>query len=274
MVISIIAVLMGILLPATGRVKQHARSLLGMNNQKQSATGLSLYAEDNQQRYPESVATLGTGMHWNWTEPLMLIGEQKRSPRLHRALSEYLNPYITDSLTLFCPSTPRVYPYLEQAWRAGDTWDHPETYPDLDPVSGSYCFYFNYTGFLPDTGRIFYGPRGPADARSRSTLVMTDYLGYDHWRSPFSYGSCEKFSRCEITRGSSVSSDYWSIFAGDPPDKHPAGKAKAVFTDTHVEYYSISEAVPLKVSISPDGSMPYPDGIGPGVFYLPGSAIK
>ena len=43
----------------------------------------------------------------------------------------------------------KFYKHLQQSWDAGDDWDHPETSPRPDPVFGTYCFYWNYTGYLP-----------------------------------------------------------------------------------------------------------------------------
>jgi hypothetical protein len=49
----------------------------------------------------------------------------------------------------------------------------------------------------------------------------------------------------------------------------------AGFTDGHVESFKSSEVVPMKVSITPNGSVPYPSGVGlgPGDFYLPEIAL-
>src|SRR4030042_6871003 len=79
-VISIIALLTGILLPSLSRAKGRARTVLGMNNQRQIIGAVGYYALDNDETYPESVATLGFGDHWNWQEPTMLGGYVERSP--------------------------------------------------------------------------------------------------------------------------------------------------------------------------------------------------
>jgi prepilin-type processing-associated H-X9-DG protein len=50
-------------------------------------------------------------------------------------------------------------------------------------------------------------------------------------------------------------------------------KLNAGYTDGHVESYKTSEVVPMKVSLIPDGSVPYPNGVGPGIFYLPANAV-
>jgi hypothetical protein len=49
---------------------------------------------------------------------------------------------------------------------------------------------------------------------------------------------------------------------------------RAGFTDGHVETYSPSDVLPMKVSTTADGTTPYPDGVGPGIFYLPRTAFR
>ena len=51
-VISIIAILAAMLLPALSRVKYKAKLVVCMNNQKQIATGATLYASENNGRWP------------------------------------------------------------------------------------------------------------------------------------------------------------------------------------------------------------------------------
>lgn len=275
MVISVIALLMGILVPAFGKVKRHVRSFVGMSNQRQIVTAVICYELDNDGRYPDSVATIGTGDHWHWQEPTMLTAYRRRSPNVNRSMSAYLRDYIKDVELLFSPDAPKEYKYLDEMWQAGDDWDNPDTPATEDPVIGTYCFYWNYKGFLSDDETIFNGPRGSSSGRRRSKLLVTDYFGYDHWRSPKAYSSSVRFGHAVVTPGTPISSAFWSY----PPleDQGAAGpvsiKLRAGYTDGHVEYYSGADVVPMKVPITADGSVPYPDGVGPGEFFLPINAL-
>ena len=271
-VIAIISALMGILLPGLGKARYQARTLLGIGNQREITSGVSLFASDNNEQYPESVATIGDDSTWNWQEPMMMTGYRARSPRMHRSMSAYLQPYIEDAGIMYCLNAPRKYDYLQNAWNAGDEWDNPETPPVEDPVSGTYCFYWNYTGYLEERDYLFKGPQSSASGRERSKLLVSDYFGYDHFRSPNSYGSCEKFAGSSITEGTLLSSAYWSregVAGSDAPEI----KLHAGYTDGHVETYSASDTLTMKVIWKPEIGEPYPDDIGPGCFYLPRNAL-
>ncbi len=271
-VISIISLLMGILVPAANSVRRQAYSLLGMRNQREVSTALSLFAADNRDRYPDSVATVGFDDKWNWSDPTKMIGNRKRSPQVHRSMSAYLHDYIEDGETMSCPSAPQKHKYVQEAWDAGDDWDNPDTPVPSDPFGGTYCFYWNYIGYLPESNTLFRGPSGPASMGRYSQLLVTDYFGYDHWRSPGAFGSCERLSGGEVVPETWLLSAYWSI-DGDPAVRLPKVKLHAAYTDGHVQAYTPSDAVPMKVSITPDGVPPYPDGAGPGDFYIPGNAV-
>ena len=274
-VISIISVLMAILMPVLGKIRRQARMLQGISNMRAIVNAVQYYALDNTNNYPESVATIGVGSYWNWQEPTMLTGYRKRSPQLHRSMSAYLGEYIRSAKTIFCINAPEKYKYLQQAWEAGDEWDNPDTAPVPDPVIGVYCFYWNYLGYLGQPWGIFRGPYSTFKGPGESDLLVTDYFGYDHWRSPDAYGSCEQLRKADITPGTYVSSAYWSCpGTGSEVERQKLNiKLNAGYMDGHVESYNPSETVPMKVSISPDGSVPYPDGIGPGIFYLPLKAL-
>ncbi len=272
---SIITTLMAILMPVLARIRRNARNVVTMNDQRQLVMSLNIYTMDNKGRYPESVATIGTeDGSWNWQEPTMVIGYKKRNSYVHRAVSEYLGSYIKDPSVMFCSNTPERYKHTEQSWASGDKWDNPDTLARQDPVIGSYCFYWNYIGFVEE-GKVFKGPRLQSGGVGESTLLVSDYLGYGHWRSPKSYGSCERLRNAVITSGTWVSSAYWSC--SQPYDnaalKGLGIKLNAGYTDGRVESYKPSETIPMKVSLTADGGVPYPDEMGPGIFLLPQNSL-
>jgi hypothetical protein len=282
-VLGIISVMMGVLLPALGKVRRRVRAVHGISNQRQIVCGLNLYAMDNNNRYPESVAVMGTPASWLWQDPRMLCGSKMLSPGPHRAMSEYLWDYIEDASVMYCPSAPSKYPRLQEAWDAGDDWDSsdPNTFsPEGELLSGTYCFYWNYLGVL-EGGGLFRGPRGPSRERGRSELLVSDYFGYGNWRREDAYGSCEPFRGASVTPGRATNSAYWSgraVDANDVSQNAPGIELHAGYADGHVETYSPADAVPMLISMNSNGIPP--DGYwldmpgSPGIFYLPAEALR
>ena len=206
----------------------------------------------------------------------MLTGYRKRSRQLQRSMSAYMRSYVENASVMFCPNGPKKYRYLQEAWDAGDEWDNPETAPMPDPVIGVYCFYWNYVGYLGQQRRLFRGPSGPLGGWEQSKLLVSDYFGYGHWRSPDAYGSCEKFRGANVTEGTWISSAYWSRSAlgGKIYRDKLALKLHAGYTDGHVEIYSTSDTLTMKVIWNRETNEPYPHGLGPGSFYLPRNALR
>ncbi len=266
--VSIVSTLLAILVPAVNLVRSQARAILGMHNQREIGNALTLFSMDNNDRYPESVATVGISDQWSWSDPTKMIGIEERSPQLHRSMSAYLRDYIPDAKTMFCPNAPRRYKYLQEAWDAGDAWDNPDTPRRTDPLGGTYCFYWNYVGYLSESQTLFRGPTGPASMGRYNQLLVSDYFGYDHWRSPGAFGSCERLKGAEVVEETQLLSSYWAT-KGNPEVAMPKVKLRAAFTDGHVETYTASEVVPMKISMTPEGVPPYPDGSTGGTFFVP-----
>jgi prepilin-type N-terminal cleavage/methylation domain-containing protein len=275
-VLGIISALMAILVPAVGRVRRQARSLLSARNLREITAAAGTFASDHDERYPPSVATVGVAETWNWQEPTMLTGYLRRTPGVHRSISAYLHDYIEDAEILFCPSAPSRYRYLQEAWDAGDEWDHPETPAVPDAVMGTYCIYWNYVGFLADVNGIFVGPSGPARGYRESSVLVTDYFGYDYWRSPASYGSCERLPDPQVIDGTYISSAYWACpgkGAAQERDRLTV-RLRAGYVDGHIESYSPANARPMKVILNPRTGEPHPDDVGKGTFYLPRVGLR
>lgn len=278
-VLFVLALLMSILVPAVRKAKRSAMSVVSRVNQRQTVAGTLCYGADENGRFPESVATLGTGTRWSWREPTVLTGFQKRSPTIYRSVSQYLRPYLESAPTMFCPSSPTKYGYMNEAWLAGDAWDNPDPGTALeDPLFGNYCLYWNYIGYLEDKGIPFIGPRTSSGRNGESKLLISDYFGYGHWRNELTYGSRQAWGSCEklpspgVTVGTSVACDFWSRCSSDQqiPLEAIDIKLNAGYVDGHVKSYSPADTVIMKISMKPDGTVPYPDDISPGgLFYLP-----
>ncbi len=277
-VLGIISILTATLIPVLGKVRQQARRVISVGNMREIAGAVTCYADDNNGRYPPSVATLGFGNNWNWQEPTYLTAYRKRSTAMYRSVSAYLHRYLAEADSLFCPSAPVKYKYLQQAWDAGDEWNNPDIAPLPEALLGTYCLYWNYTGYLGEDAGLFRGPRGPVRGSREGRILVTDYLGYDHFRSPKAYGSCERFRHATVTEGSDISSAFWSRPGQWTSEELAALNVKlyAGYVDGHVESYLPTDTVPMQVILHPETGEPYPDnaGISPGIFYLPRLGLR
>ena len=276
-VVFVCSLLLSILVPALCKAKRTVRSLVSANNQKHIVMGVTCYSSDDNGKFPDSVAKLGKATRWNWREPQTLAGYKKSTPATYRSVSAFLRPYIESSSTMFCPSSPSVYSFAEEAWMAGDSWDNPDTTVGAeDPLYGTYCLYWNYIGYLSETKKPFVGPRSVGQKRSESKLLISEYFGYGHWRNELvyssrnAYGSCQTFNGASVTPGTDVSCDFWSRdnSLGHIFPETVNVKINAAFTDGHVEKFTYEDLTPMKISINPDGTKPYPDNISPGGTYF------
>ena len=273
-VISIMSVLMGILMPALGGARRQARRIVGMNNQRQIVGGVNFFSCDYDDRYPYSVATTGDTVDWNWAAPLTLASFRSPPGYPHRSVSEYLSNYIEDADAMFCPNAHSKFKHLQDAWEEGDDWSNPDLPgAGIGALRGVYNFYWNYEGYLGADKPLFKGPRGPAAGGSESQLLVSCYFGYGHMASPDSYRSCEETKGASVVLERSFSASYWS-YSGDIDLETFDIKLQAGYIDGHVENFSVSEAVPMRVIRHRPTSFPYEPALGPGSFYLPKNAVR
>ena len=268
-ILAIIILLISILIPSIMRAKEYARSVINANNQRQIIYGVTIYGTDNKNRCPDSVATTGFGSLWNWSEPTKLISSFPRSIKHYRSVSTYLGSYLSEAETMYCANAPRPpHKYLDRAWQEGEQWDNPDTLMLQDPLGGTFCYYWSYIGYLEGSSTTFRGPKSLSDAHPNSQILVSDYFGYDHWRSPKAYSSCERFYSSRKVQETWLLSSYWAGPA-EEESLNPDIPLRAGYLDGHVGVYDSHNLRKMRVSLTPDGSVPYPDGVGPGIFFLP-----
>ena len=95
-VIAIIAILASLLLPALSHAKQKAWSISCVSNEKQIGLGLRMFADDNEERYPQS----GGSITWNWTDP--------GSPT--NGWMQQLYSYVQNTNVYHCPGNTQLPP--------------------------------------------------------------------------------------------------------------------------------------------------------------------
>ena len=271
-VVSVITVLIAITVPVLRQVRRQARQLVSARNQRDIVQAVTLFASDHDQQFPPSVALCRKLVGWRWQDPRKLRTTLPTPGMEHSSVSGYLMDYLEQSDRMVCPSIPEPYPYFEQAWKAGDTWDHPKTANSEDPLYGSYCLYWNYVGY--QASAPFRGPTALYGGRGESQLLVTDYFGYDEFRYRGRYGSCEQARGADCTDADKLAAPYWSYpsrtaSSADTPDI--GLKLNAGYVDGHVEGYRPGTAERMEASDVPGGSRPYwrHDPRYPGIFFIP-----
>jgi prepilin-type N-terminal cleavage/methylation domain-containing protein len=265
-VIFVISLLLALLFPALSRSRRLANNLVGKTRLRNIGSYALLYATDHDGRFPPSIAANGSGKDITWTLPIRMIGQDGLFGQTYRSMSTYLGSYVEDPKILFCPSAPSNDSFAEAAWLAGENWDNPENGPGKDSFHGTYSFWWNYRGYLPETQKAFIGPTRQDGGQYESRMLVSDYLGYNHWRFPGTYAGCEVFNPSDIIPERMLSMSLWR---STEINTIPEIQIKAAFTDGHVESFRMNELIPLLVTDDPEGLQPLPEMVGMGTIYLP-----
>jgi len=272
-VVGVLALLLGILVPALNQARRAARCLVGASRQRQVVLAVNLYASDHENWYPESVATAAMlGRTWRWQEPRMMKACQARADNYRCSMATYLRPYLPKATLLSCPSNPEKYFYLEDFWRAGEQWDNLDTSYTDDSVLGSFCFYWNYIGHLTEQERPFRGPQTDDGRNGGSRMLISDYFGFNHWRSPEAFGSCERMPRAEVVAATSSAPPFWCQTSQGQTDRANVQiKLRAGFVDGHTKTYRPCDTTILELADDIAGTTPAFSGLGLGAgeFYIP-----
>jgi prepilin-type N-terminal cleavage/methylation domain-containing protein/prepilin-type processing-associated H-X9-DG protein len=130
-VIAIIAILAAMLLPALAAAKQKARSTFCMNNLKQLQLAVEMYADDNQQNFPDNAGSAITMNSWvtgvlSWDGPPNWPNQENTNTAYLTAGE--IGPYVAKNTGIFkCPADsipgrygPRVRSYSMNGF-VGDT---------------------------------------------------------------------------------------------------------------------------------------------------------
>lgn len=189
-VISIIAILLSILMPALSKVRNQARLIVCGNNMKQVVIAANMYQSQNND-YPESIvesydgtSTSARGRAYNdWTWPARIIykpakmGISKPSTA-SGYVGYYMYKYLSNADVLNCPMAG--VKHITKTYTDGMT-NRICTYNDMykngngDYLSCSYSLWWNYFAFDYDKtyngiSTRFVGP----GKKSRSGLLITD----------------------------------------------------------------------------------------------------
>jgi prepilin-type N-terminal cleavage/methylation domain-containing protein/prepilin-type processing-associated H-X9-DG protein len=143
-VIALIALLIGLLLPALGKAREAGKATVCLSNMHQLATAFSGYVSDNKGYYPGDHRQMGPVSWITW------------APRLRRYLADH-------SAFFYCPSSPKEYRWTPiydfQPWQGDAT---PYGYaPQERPLQGAEFFCYGYNGWGSDEfSTVHYGLGG------------------------------------------------------------------------------------------------------------------
>ena len=259
-VIAVIAVLMGILMPALHKARELARIASCASNQRQLILGLLTYAEGNGTKLPPNPGRDGTAWHrpndLNFCGPLWSQGyvtaEQVASvqDRYHYA-GRYLGNILPNSEVFNCPvskirdSAPWP-PYGASYGTYGDFYRTGR----FASLPCTYTLLYSFDGYKDkaEGAANFDGPNRTLD---KTTLVVQDSLLYlsgnpdlsfspDPAQSSYSYHSSHSF------RGAVHNKPYFSLkMAGADfstlPKEMGGLKLNAGYLDGHVDKFSAEE---------------------------------
>jgi len=261
-VIALIALLMGILMPALRKAREVARMIACGGNQKQVILALATYAQDNDSKLPPSSADNGGGWHrpndlnwaqqyWSARRPLTDAEMESVKNRYHY-VGRYLGDILKDGKVFNCPLS---------GIKDDDRWpphgDAAGTYGEFYR-SGRYAFLpctyallWNFEGYNPPASG---GPKpfdAPSTMADKNTLVIQDTLMYlesnpevSWYPNPadayYSYYSCHPFT------GALRAGPYYGLkttFSTTLPANMTNLKLNAGYLDGHVEKFSATDSI-------------------------------
>ena len=268
--IAVIAILLSISIPAMNKARVAAKKVVSKSNLRQTTLASVQYDFDNGSFMP-SVAYIESGSPRTWLEPTTMVNYEFSG---HRSISAYLGRYIENADSMYCPSAPADYSNMQPAWNAADNWDNPDTLRLQDPLFGTFSYWWNYKGYLSDKDQIFNGPGRSGGSNKQSGLLASCTFGTTpnpaNWLDLGDYISCEKFSKSGKTPQYSVASQLWNRMTHDGISRQQLDvKLNAAYIDGHVEQFGAADTTTLKVSMSPDGGLPYFPANLRGDIYIP-----
>lgn len=170
-VISIIALLLAILMPALGKVKEKAKAVVCLTRMKQWNLVAMTYGMDNNSKFADPSG--GAHGHW-WLKPL--------------------RPYYSDPKIRLCPSAQR--PPEEALWgsrKPNESWASPNLFPELEKgevIDGVEVIYGSISpnGWLMDiseTGDVYGAKKGKSwrnfDEVKPDVPLFLDCYWVDGW---------------------------------------------------------------------------------------------
>lgn len=234
-VISIIALLLAILMPALGKVKEAAKLTICSTNQHQLLLGVNTYAASNDDTYPTKV-----GNSW----PNYLNYHSGTSTRSNNAMHIFLGDYLPEVNVFSCTLGPGQSDNMQQQYV---DYRNATLIPEGTLVSYN-MFWGGYT-FGPTPGsmseKIFTGPKKGSDKAAK--LLVSDVMSW-HLDGRWALSHKSKSDGGYVLEFDSFGNDwsnFWSLESVTNTEtgrqefpKSYKAKLNGGYVDGHVERYS------------------------------------
>lgn len=206
--LSVIAILIGILLPTMWGVQRTAHKIMCRSNVKQHGVGLHLYAENNREALPRSIF-IGSmddpDMRQTHKTTTLRIGQQpeKYAGEWDGLGLLYQHEYLKTPQIFYCPAERGETRYIEYA----DRWAEDGT-----EIVGNY----QYRGEGPDGIKFLY------DIRPQSASMVTNALSS---KKEYSHGDGSNVLRADLSVYwfADLNGQFLAQLADDPFMNGPGG---------------------------------------------------
>lgn len=240
-VIAIIALLLAILMPALGKVKEAAKLTICSSNTRQVLVGVTVYTAGNDDTYPASICERSNGsfswpnyLNYHSAEP-----DQLRSIPSGGAMYIYLGEYLPEYDVYMCPLSAKRPDEFQQQYIDYTNYELIE-----EGTHASYNFFWGGYKFANPgsvSGKYFVGPKKGSD--KASSLLISDVMSV--WRDDIMLLSHKGRTSAGIgpdrdpVFGNDMSILWWLDDQSVTPAKNI--KMNAGYTDGHVEKYTSEE---------------------------------
>ena len=252
-VIAIIALLLAILMPALGKVKEAARLTVCKSNQHQLVIALTTYSADSDGKYPSSHLEYGPGYLFTWPNHINYHSNRSLTAANNGgAVHYYLGSYLPDVMSFYCPSGPKFdkekYQDLYSKYDQQEIWDKYNGGSGDITTSSSYCMLWGgWT--VPDT--IF---KGPVTSASKSKILVSDIFAMwgreniDTWWLAHKYKGASQAPAENPISGGSIGLEMLYFLPGGIAARPKALKMNAGYTDGHVEVFTSDDTIEVPIT--------------------------
>ncbi|HBG28223.1 MAG: hypothetical protein A2Y10_12930 [Planctomycetes bacterium GWF2_41_51] len=255
-VISIIALLLAVLMPALSKAREQGKLILCGTNQKQLVTGVLAYAAANYGRLPPSIQGLQNPTDptkISWGKPSCISNHKGQRDELNGgSLGGHLKSYLKDAKLFQCAlsgiaTQERIFNYNKDTYQ--ELYESGQGIGGVGILWSSYMFMWNYRGYPSDSPQNPYWFECASSTSSRSTLLVFDGVQYSKTNGPKNWFSPHPFKGASRTKEltylqQGLGYTMYQDFGNNNNNFVPPQKGAMLnggFLDGHVEKYQFQD---------------------------------